>query len=298
MSWLPTIAALGVCGVVESGVLDRGAPYFLVDYYHGDFDDKPAPIEAVVAAPHFVGAIIKVTDGIAGPNDKWARTEWQRVRAAGGSRYGTSWFRGAYHYLRTKRPGAQQADHYLDLIESAGGWGPGDIVPAMDIEKGSSGDNATNVADVVRCAHEFTARIRERTGMPTMNYARGAMRDLKINDKLGCDRAWNAAYTYPMETNGLLPRDPGGAVNSAPGPFTLDDIVLWQYCGDGDSAHPTYPNGVAGFGKEDISVFLDGARKPTLARLRERLLRKGPQLGELAVAVGLGAALAWAGGVA
>ena len=88
-----------------------------------------------------------------------------------------------------------------------------------------------------------------------------AMRDKSITDHMGCDVVWNPAYTSTMVRNGLQS-------------WNLDDIVLWQYCGDGKATFPKLPHNVPGFGhgKVDISVYIQGAEKPDLETLRDRLI--------------------------
>jgi hypothetical protein len=72
---------------------------------------------------------------------------------------------------------------------------------------------------------------------------------------MGCDAVWNPSYTATMVRHGLEAWD-------------LEDIVLWQYCGDGKAAIDRLPHKVEGFGnKVDISVYVKGARVPTPARL-------------------------------
>lgn len=92
-----------------------------------------------------------------------------------------------------------------------------------------------------------------------MLYGRGAMRDRSITSHMDCDVVWNPSYTAQMATTGLES-------------WALEDIVLWQYCGDNVSALPNYPNTVAGFSKIDISVYVKGAQKPTLQMVRDSLL--------------------------
>ncbi len=92
-------------------------------------------------------------------------------------------------------------------------------------------------------------------------YGRGVMRDLKIRDRMGCDLVWNPAWTANMVRSGLEA-------------WTLEEIVLWQYCGDGTAAIQTLPHAVAGFGTTvDISVFVKGAQSPTLQMVRDSLLQ-------------------------
>ena len=54
--------------------------------------------------------------------------------------------------------------------------------------------------------------------------------------------------------------------------FALEDIVLWQYCGDGTSATANLPNSIANFGACDISVFVKGAQSPDIQMVRDNLL--------------------------
>ena len=98
-----------------------------------------------------------------------------------------------------------------------------------------------------------------QAGRQVMLYGRGAMRDLGINDRMGCSRVWNPAYTATMVRHGLEAWD-------------LEDIVLWQYCGDGSAAIASLPHSVPGFGACDISVFVKGAQKPTMQMVSENLL--------------------------
>ena len=86
------------------------------------------------------------------------------------------------------------------------------------------------------------------------------MRDKSINSKMGCDLVWNPSYTKTMVRNGLEA-------------WSLEDIVLWQYCGDGDAAidPEKLPHTIPGFGDIDISVYIQGAEKPVFETLIERL---------------------------
>jgi GH25 family lysozyme M1 (1,4-beta-N-acetylmuramidase) len=209
----------------------------------------------------YFGAIIKAWEGPQFNDGGWFQGNWDAVRAAGGDRYGVSWFRGAYLFLKFMESGADQADAYLTAIERAGGWAEGDILPIVDVELG--GDKNSNrqasAGLVIECVTECSSRLREQTGRRVMLYGRGAMRDLAINDRMGCDLVWNPSYTATMVRNGLQAWD-------------LEEIVLWQYCGDNFAAFEKLPHTVPGFNKVDISVFIKGAQRPTLQDVRERLL--------------------------
>src|SRR5690348_15166716 len=66
----------------------------LVDVFSGDLGGKPN-WKAVVAAPNFVGGIMKATESTAFDTG-WFRKNWPIVKSVGGDRYGQTWFRGAY----------------------------------------------------------------------------------------------------------------------------------------------------------------------------------------------------------
>ncbi len=72
-------------------------------------------------------------------------------------------------------------------------------------------------------------------------------RERGIKSKMGCDVVWNPSYTSNMVMHGLEA-------------WMLDDIVLWQYCGDGVAAidENKLPRSILNFGKVDISVYIEG----------------------------------------
>ena len=239
---------------------DPGQPYLFVDLY--PLDLGPRPPWSVVATTHgFCGAIIKASEGTQYNDGGWFKTNWPAVRDAGGNRYGSSWFRGAYTFIKFDQSGSAQADAYLKAVEGAGGWDSGDILPIVDVELGGPGNSnrKATAQQVIACVTECANRLRQQTSRRIILYGRGAMRDLGINDRMGCDAVWNPSYTPTMVRHGLEA-------------WELEDIVLWQYCGDGTAAIEKLPHAVPGFGKVDISVFVKGAHAPTLQMVRESLL--------------------------
>jgi hypothetical protein len=239
---------------------DPGQPYLFVDQYSGDSGPHP-PWDRLADTPMYFGAIIKAWEGTQFNDGGWFQGNWDSVRAAGGDRYGASWLRGAYLFLKFMESGTDQADAYLTAIEQAGGWAEGDIVPIVDVELGGekNSNRQASAGRVIECVTECAGRLREQTGRRVMLYGRGAMRDLGINDRMGCDLVWNPSYTATMVRNGLQAWD-------------LEEIVLWQYCGDNTAAFEKLPHTVPGFNKVDISVFIKGAQRPTLQDVTERLL--------------------------
>lgn len=243
-------------GWIEAARVKRN-PILLVDLYHGDLGALPA-WTAVAAVPGYAGAILKATEGTAYTKASWCIANWPRVRAAGGDRYGVSWFRGAYHFLRFAQDPVAQADFYLKTIDKAGGFAAGDLLPIVDVELGSESNPNRNATkqQIIDVTSAWAARVKARTGREVILYGRGAMRDKGIKHHMGCTWLWNPSYTALMKK----------ATIEKVG-WTVPEVAMWQYCGDGEGKLAGYPTKVPGFGAVDISVFLLG----TLDDLRTKL---------------------------
>lgn len=258
-------------------MLVRNPPYLVVDVSaHYASPNWPA----LFAHPNVVGVILKATEGTTYA-PQWFVDNWRRLRELAGGRYGNDFFRSAYHFMR-RGDGAAQADTFCDHIIKAGGWDSGCMMDSLDIE--SAGVAGADADEIIETAHAFAKRYKERSGgRRLMVYARGTMRDLEIVDRLGCDAVWDAAYTKRIVTNGIAP-------------FSLDDVVLWQYRGmnghgeiEGDNSVHGLPMTIDGFdGAADFSVFVDGNRKPTLESFRRRAA--GSLLATLLIALLIGLA--------
>ena len=274
---------------------NRAGTFIIADIYQCDFstphkgggcDPLDPPFHVlpglVVDGKEVVGCVIKATQGISSHWPQryldWFARSWKKLREVGGDHYGVDFFRGCYHYLIFSVDGAQQADFFCDTVDAAGGWGPGDLMPWVDIEEADQGswapqkletitDQAVRrrLADqVTTCATAFVKRFKERTGLRIAVYGRGVFRDLQMTDcKFGSDSAVNPAYTATMPK-----MDRFGV--------PLDDISLWQLCGDGTVVLKGFPSELPKWGKEDYSVYIDGDRKTTLKSLRERCLALAP----------------------
>lgn len=234
-----------------------GAPFLVVDLYPLDLDDPRTPqidippFDKIAASPHVAGAILKASEGLAWPD---AYRAWTKASLKAARRPG--WLVGAYHYLQAGLDGAKQADFYVDACARSGLDLANDqdaIVPIVDVELGGerSANRRASASQFVTCASAFAERARKLTGRGVMLYGRGAMRDLAIVDRMGCDRVWNPSYTPTMALSGI------SAVDGRPGPWAPSDVVLWQYGGDGvgvDRAHHL-PLATAGL-KIDVSVHV------------------------------------------
>ncbi|MBO9619426.1 MAG: hypothetical protein J7539_10365 [Niabella sp.] len=248
----------------------ESSEFLFVDLYSLDLNGAPA-WDVLAGTPGFYGAILKAAQGIKGWSDDggWFNKSWQDLRSAASDRYGDTWFRGAYLFLNFWQDGAAQADNYLDTLAAAGNWDTGDIIPIIDVELGQDGKDGrhkrnpnqdASTQQIIDCTTACADKLRSATGRNIMLYGRGAMRDKSINDKMGCDVVWNPCYTASIVMNGLEA-------------WTLDDVVLWQYCGDGTAAlDPNkFPRSIPDFGAPDISVYIEGSNKPSLETLKQRL---------------------------
>ena len=262
---------------------DRSGTFIITDIYPLDLGENP-PFDVlpgmVVNGKEVVGCVVKASEGVkwAEKYEEWFKRSWKQILDVAGNRYGADFFRGCYHFLTLSIDGAKQADYFCDLVDAAGGWGDGDLMPWVDIEEGGQGSWAPQrletISDpvvreqlsdqVTACATAFIQRFKERTGgLRIAVYGRGVFRDLQMtNCKFGSDGAVNPAYTAKMP----LMDDYG---------FSLDDIILWQLQGTGDDNKAVlsgYPSVLPEWGDEDYSVYIDGPRETTLKSLRDRCL--------------------------
>ncbi|HEY3735620.1 MAG TPA: GH25 family lysozyme, partial [Streptosporangiaceae bacterium] len=148
-----------------------------MDQYPLDSGAHP-PWGTLVSTVGFCGVILKAWDGPQYNDGGWFAANWPAVREAGAARYGVSWFRGAYLFLRFAASGSAQADAYLKAIDQAGGWDSGDIIPIIDVELGDTKNPANlngkaTAQQVIDCTTQCANRIRAVTGKRIMLYGRG-----------------------------------------------------------------------------------------------------------------------------
>jgi GH25 family lysozyme M1 (1,4-beta-N-acetylmuramidase) len=214
----------------------------LVDYFQGDH----APdLSAVSSDPRYAGAIIKATQGTHYNGKGWFAPQWASIHDQSG--YGDTWFRGCYHFLNFNEDGAAQADYYLKTVQDAGGWDHGDLWPIVDVERGRE-DNPNQKAtaeQVIACTKNFVAQVKAVTNRPVMLYGNGAMRDLKIRDRMGCDWMWCPRYTATL---------PAFIYERAG--WSIDQLVMWQYSGDGKGVLANYPTATPDGKKIDHSALV------------------------------------------
>ena len=255
---------------------DRIGTFLIPDVYPEDLGGSP-PFQVLpglhVSGKEVVGCIVKASEGTGwgAQNERWFERSWRTL----GELASPQFFRGCYHFLRFTAPGAAQADYLCDMVERAGGWGPWDMMPWVDIEEGGQGHWAPGPLEglslpekeklaqqVTTCVEDFVRRFKQRTGLRIAVYGRGLFRDLGMRSCMfGADAASNPAYTAEM------PREDQYGI-------PLDKIIDWQVCGDGVVYDPGFPPTIPGWGKSDYSVYVDGAHPTSLSSLRTRCLAR------------------------
>lgn len=186
---------------------------------------------------------------------------WPRVRAAGGARYGQSWFRGCYCYAEPTPSGTAQADYLLRTIDRAGGWGDGDMPPAWDLE----GEKWTSRQQIVDVSSQFASRIKQQLGRAPILYTGSVWRKFGVQEKAGFGQMWSPHLNL---------MEPYGWPNSS--------YALLQYVGDGKYWNPAtaafgWPTSVPGLeAKVDMNVVMDGgAPAASIERVRTILTGRG-----------------------
>jgi GH25 family lysozyme M1 (1,4-beta-N-acetylmuramidase) len=202
----------------------------------------------IAAGPPWHGAIVEVSLGTGGTTPRqeqigaWFLKQWPAIRAAAGGRYGSDFFRGGYHYLLAGVDGAAQADHYLARIEQAGGWGPGDLWPIVDVEEG--GNDTRTRQEIIDSTTAFAERVRAKTGRKVMLYGGAFLANKNIADKMGCSWLW-----YPSWTATLPPQSYERIG------WTRDELLAWQYVGDNNGQLEGYPKKSPLASQTDISAI-------------------------------------------
>lgn len=240
-------------------VLDKPLSPLFFDTYGGDYN---MPEFKKIASDHnFYGIIVKATEGLH-YSPSWFTKHWDEIKKAAPERYGFSWFRGAYCYLKFNLSGKEQADYYLNFIEKAGGWDVGDIWPIADCERGHEGgvNWLAKRQQVIDVTSAWSERVKQVLGRQVMLYGNGIMRDLQIQSRMGCEWLWIPRYTAELPAE----------IYTRSG-WTKDRLFAWQYSGDSESKLKGYPAS-GPLGKHgDLSVLI---MEGGIQRLREELIVK------------------------
>lgn len=239
------IKSVARAGWIPNKVLTK-QPFLAVDLYRQELGGKP-PMDKIVGTPWLSAVLIKCTQGTSYPT-QWFRTQWPLIRTLAAERYGVSFFRGAYQYLVFGKSGKAQAEYYLKTVESAGGWGAGDIVPIVDVENGKDpAQTKATAQQVIDVTTEYAETILRLHGRVPMLYGGSAIRDRHITVPMGCQKLWCARYTAQLPSKTYTTMG-----------WALPDVWGWQYGGTGPAQRAQlvgYPKDIPGVGQLDISVM-------------------------------------------
>jgi hypothetical protein len=155
--------------------------------------------------------------------------------------------------------GAPQAEHYLQRIERAGGWGDGDLWPIASVEEGS-GNKARSRQQVIDTTSAFAEAVRARTGRDVVLYGGWWLASMGLCDRMGCSWLW-----YPSCTE-TLPAESYERIG-----WTAGELLAWQYVEDGKGGPDGYPTR-SPLGDTDLSALtIAGGGAAALAWLRANL---------------------------
>jgi GH25 family lysozyme M1 (1,4-beta-N-acetylmuramidase) len=149
-------------------------------------------------------------------------------------------------------------------VDAAGGWDSGDLWPIVDVELGGerNSNRQATASQVIDCTTAFAQRVTLVTGREVMLYGNGAMRDLSITDRMGCCWLWCPRYTPTLPA--MIYERAG---------WTAEQLVLWQYAGDGTGFLAGYPTATPDGKKIDHNALV---LKGGVARLRSMLWAESP----------------------
>jgi GH25 family lysozyme M1 (1,4-beta-N-acetylmuramidase) len=235
----------------------------IVDLYAGDLGGKPDIATLVAAGPPWHGLILKATEGTSYNGGQWFKTNWPAARDLAADRYGADWFRGAYCYVHFDQARAHHIYFYLHTIAAAGGGGQGDFWPVLDVERAGNPD--VSASQIVTCVSTMAGLLKARLGRDVTLYGGSLLYDKGIRDHMGCSRLWIARYTATLPA--IVYQRIG---------WELDDLLMWQYDGDGEGYLANYPT-TSPIGRTDISALtIAGGGDAALAYLRTNLFAEAP----------------------
>lgn len=237
-----------------------------LDLFSGDFGGKPDIAGFVNAGWPWTVLTFKGTEGTyyPGPDPKrrdWFLQHWLPARIEMSAGYGVNLFRQVYHYFRVDEDAILQANNLLELVEEAGGFGPGDLPVMVDLENAENPPDASN-AQIVDGMSLFCSRIITATGASPILYAGNYVRERKITDHMGCQAVHVAEYESALSPH--IYRDMG-----------WDFPLAWQYC---STEKPTGPAGYprvspVGPGPADINAYIiDGGGDNAMNWIRAHVI--------------------------
>jgi len=211
-----------------------------VDLYPKDLDGHPDVAKLIAAGLPWAGLIVKVSEGLVSYDD-WLKVVWPAARQT--DRYGDTWWRGAYHYVRFDKDPLAQVDAFMRAVDKAGGWGKGDLRVVLDVERADNPPNVTRM-QIEQCVGSMSTHLQARTGRSPILYGGELLFSTGITSHMNCWKLWIARYASD------LPAEVYNRIG-----WLLKDLLMWQYCGDGESYLGNYPK-TSPIGKTDISALV------------------------------------------
>ena len=178
-----------------------------VSHYQGHVD------WSAVRAAGCAFAFAKATEG-AGVTDPFFAANWQGMKAAGLAR-------GAYHFYRPEQDAAQQAAHFLSVVQLQ----PGDLPPVLDIETNDGVSGSALVGGV----QTWLDAVEPAAGVTPIIYTDASFWDAHFNDQFGQYPLWVAHY----------------GPSPSPLPRGWSEWTFWQY------SQSLHIGGVAGAADHD-----------------------------------------------
>jgi len=117
--------------------------------------------------------------------------------------------------VRFSQSPEKQVDLYLQTINRAGGWGPGDFWPVLDVENANNA--RASAAQIVDCVSAMAESLRVRLGRDVTLYGGSLLYDNGITDHMGCSRLWTARYAATLPS----------IVYERIG-WQREDLLMWQ----------------------------------------------------------------------
>lgn len=214
----------------------------LVDLYALDLNGKPDIATLVKAGLPWAGLGLKISEGTYYPSvtqSNWINTYWPLARSLAGDRYGKDFFRYGYHYYRVGESPVEQGELFLKTIDTAGGWGDGDLWPMIDVESAENPSSGSHLPGQVEDeVTELAEYLTKAHGRKPVLYAGSYIRDLGITSHMGCQYFSTAIYGPILNT----PSQPDTRKFIASMGWDLSELTFWQYEGtEGWSGPAHYP---------------------------------------------------------
>ena len=193
-------------------------PEVVIDLSHHNAD---VSLSAMCAAGNVRGVVLKATEGATYTDRRFVeRCRWLCHNGVPVT---------AYHFLRDTSDPVAQADHFVDTWQRAlwiSGGPAVTLTPVLDVESDGF-KKATPGDEIMKLAHAFSDRFRERTGRDPVFYSYPSFWAYRLK---GADLSrwwlWMARYNRCLY-EGANERKPGRLLEAR----HKDRVIAWQWRG-------------------------------------------------------------------